>query len=153
MGVDCGHRDGCGCGCGCGRCVRDEAIVPDPLVDGIDPECCGGSGFEVLFGYMGPGDAEGMWRLYRDLRMDDHYLLRDDDIVAQRQHDGGSFVWICRDRLIRRVRLASAGRLEEEFLHGRITRNTPAGGGPRPDGLPGEEWDGPASVRPSKCNC
>lgn len=144
---DCGHRKGCGCR----KCVRDHAVAPDPLVDGIDPECCGGAGFIVLRGFMAQGGAEGLWRLYKDLGMDEYVLLRDEDIVAQRQLSDRSIVWICGDRLIRRVRTGAALQMQRDFLGGAIARDAQGDRG-QPGGSPFDgDWDGPQSAKPSKC--
>jgi hypothetical protein len=148
---ECGHPPHCGCGCGC--CVRDHSIAPDPIIEGIDPDCCGGAGLTMLRGVVAPGGADGLWRLYRTWELDEYVLLRDEDIVAQRKQGDTSMIWICGDQPVLWVRVRSASRLQQEFLDGRIAR---AVGAPRPPSVvenPVDDvWDGPSSNR-SKCYC
>lgn len=100
------HPDDCGCG-GCTGPVRP--LKTDRMVEGLDPEMCGPEGLAVLRGYLGDGASDGMWRLYLSLELDEYFLLRERDIVAQQQSGLGSVVWMKRDALVRYVRLGTAG--------------------------------------------
>jgi hypothetical protein len=139
-------------------------VIPDPIIAGIDPDCCGPAGLVVLKGYLGEGGADGLWRLYRSLTMDEYTLIRDEDIVAQRRVDDESLIWLCGDHVVRWVKVRPAARLQEEFLRGDIVRRLAnrqlldllrssggAGGDGGSGGLDDVDWDGPVSAVRTRC--
>jgi hypothetical protein len=138
------------CGCGCRDFGPSRPLEEDPVVEGLDPDCTREGGFTVLRGYLGRGVAEGAWRLYLTLGLDEYYLLREEDIVAQHQEGRGSLVWVLRGAVIRRVRVGSAEDLAGEYLSGQIADRRPGfrgtgdgwSGGAGDSGTESSTWDG-----------
>lgn len=147
------HPDTCGCGA-CAGPIRP--LKGDSIIEGLDPEICGPEGLAILEGFLGDGVSDGMWRLYLTLELDEYFLLREQDVVAQRQSGLGSIVWMKRDAIVRYVRLGSAGGFAQgtsstsaSYLTGGISqRRQVAGPGPQDVGWLANNYRPPTSEPP-----
>lgn len=96
-------------GCGCDECSGPlRPLKADSIVEGLDPEMCGGDGLAVFHGYLGDDAVDGVRRLYRNLELDEYLLIRERDIVAQRASGSASILWVRRDAVVRFVLLGRA---------------------------------------------
>lgn len=115
--------------CRCGACSGPiHALKPDAIIEGLDPDMCGPEGLTVMRGYLADGTVDGVWRLYSGLALDEYFLLRERDIVSQRQTGAGSTVWVRADARIRYVRIGRPAEFGSPppagaaFLDGPISR-------------------------------
>jgi hypothetical protein len=101
---------------------KSRKIVPDELVEQLGSD---GAGAVLLAGWVGRGDEDGQWRLYRTpelvewVEFSDGDVLRTEKIPTDRALSGGQMIWF-RPEAKLRVVVRRSQEVQAEFLRGAV---------------------------------
>lgn len=114
-----GHR-----GVGMSERSRPE-IEADALVERLIPDP-GKPAAQLLSGYLGKSDRDGVWRIYLNLEFTEYLEIAEEDILHVEKlgrgdaSQAGAWIWVKRDATVEHVRPERRGA-QAEFLGGEIS--------------------------------